>query len=126
MLRWFHGVGVLETLVVSRAISRANSAMQMYILRMSTAPRNLTVRVVSLRSPEAGDIHVAGTPSKRVALVAVLSADLRARTKAPLPVYTRAAMPLTVPFIGRAAFSRNQRASGRLAALGDSEALGGE
>ncbi len=63
---------------------------------MSTARRNMTVRVVSLHSPEAGDSRVAGTPSERVALVAVLSADLWAHTRAPLPVYERAAMPVTV------------------------------
>jgi len=33
---------------------------------------------------------------------------------------------VTVPFIGRAAFIRNKRASGRLKDLGDIEALGGE
>ncbi len=63
---------------------------------MSTARGNMTVRVVSLHSPEASDSRVAGTPSERVALVAVLSAQLWARTNAPLPVYERAAMPVTV------------------------------
>lgn len=65
-------------------------------LDMSTARSNMTVRVVSLHSPEAGESRVAGTPSERVALVAVLSADLWARTKQPLPVYDRATMPLSV------------------------------
>ncbi len=63
---------------------------------MSTARRNMTVRVVSLHSPEAGDSRVAGTPSERVALVALLSADLWAHTLAPVPVYERATMPVTV------------------------------
>ncbi len=63
---------------------------------MSTARRNMTVRVVPLRSPEAGDSRVAGTPSERVALVGVLSADLWTRTQRPLPIYERTAMPVRV------------------------------
>jgi hypothetical protein len=63
---------------------------------MTTDRRNMTVRVVSLHGPEAGDSRVAGTPSERVALVAVLSADLWAHTRAPLPVYERTTMPVTV------------------------------
>jgi hypothetical protein len=63
---------------------------------MSTDRRNMTVRLVSLHSPEAGDSRVAGTASERVALVAVLSADRWALTHAPLPGYERAAMPVTV------------------------------
>lgn len=56
----------------------------------------MTVRVVSLRSSEASDCRVSGTPSERVALVGVLSADLWARTQQPLPSYARAAMPVRV------------------------------
>jgi hypothetical protein len=63
---------------------------------MTTDRRNMTVRVVGLHSPEAGDSRVAGTPSERVALVAVLSADLWALTRAPLPMYDRTSMPVTV------------------------------
>ncbi len=63
---------------------------------MTTDRRNMTVRVVSLHSPEAGDSRVVGTPSERVALVAVLSADLWAHARAPLPVYERTTMPVTV------------------------------
>ncbi|MCE2903314.1 MAG: hypothetical protein ACK6DP_06985 [Gemmatimonas sp.] len=63
---------------------------------MSDARRQMTVRVVSLRSAEAGDSRVAGTPSERVALVGVLSARLWALTQQPLPVYHRAEMPVRV------------------------------
>ncbi len=72
------------------------SAARRYIAQMSTARRNMTVRVVPLRSPEAGDGRVGGTPSERVSLVSVLSADLWARTQQPLPSYERAAMPVCV------------------------------
>lgn len=63
---------------------------------MSIARRNMTVRVVPLRSLEASDSRVAGTPSERIAMVGVLSADLWARTQRPLPVYERVAMPVRV------------------------------
>lgn len=64
--------------------------------QMPAARRNMTVRVVSLHSLEAGGSRVAGTPSERVALVGVLSADLWARTQRPLPSYERAEMPVCV------------------------------
>lgn len=63
---------------------------------MTADRRNMTVRVVSLHSPEAGDSRVTGTASERVALVGVLSADLWARTQERLPTYERAAMPVRV------------------------------
>lgn len=63
---------------------------------MTTDRSNMTVRVVSLHSPEAGDSRVTGTPSERVALVGVLSAYLWVRTQQRLPDYERAAMPVRV------------------------------
>lgn len=63
---------------------------------MPAARRNMTVRVVSLHSPEAGESRVAGTPSERVALVGVLSARIWALSQQPLPVYNRAEMPVCV------------------------------
>lgn len=63
---------------------------------MTTDRRNMTVRVVSLHSAEAGRSRVTGTPSERVALVAVLSAELWARTQQRLPAYERVAMPVRV------------------------------
>lgn len=56
----------------------------------------MTVRVVPLRSPEAGDSRVGGTPSERLSLVGVLSAEVWARTQRPLPTYARAAIPVCV------------------------------
>ena len=61
---------------------------------MSTARRNMTGRLVPLRSVEAGDSRVGGTPSERVALVAVLSANLWVLSQQPLPVYDRAGIPV--------------------------------
>jgi hypothetical protein len=63
---------------------------------MSSHRHNMTVRVVPLRSAEAGDTRVAGTASERVALVAVLSAAMWAQTQQPLPTYTRTTMPIRV------------------------------
>lgn len=56
----------------------------------------MTVRMVPLRSREASECRVAGTPSERVALVGVLSAELWAHTQQPLPGYERTAMPVSV------------------------------
>jgi len=61
---------------------------------MSSARRSMTVRVVPLRSSEAGDSRVAGTISERVALVGVLSEALWAQTGQPLPDYDRSTMPV--------------------------------
>ena len=61
---------------------------------MPTDRREMTARVVPLRSPEASDSRVGGTGADRVALVAQLSAALWARSQRPLPSYTRATMPV--------------------------------
>ena len=55
---------------------------------------DMTGRVVPLRSREAGDARVAGTPAERIALVAKLSREAWALTGRPLPSYTRATMPV--------------------------------
>ncbi len=63
---------------------------------MATDRRDMTVRVVPLHSPEAGDSRVGGTVAERVALVGTLSEALWARTHRPLPTYTRATMPVVL------------------------------
>lgn len=62
--------------------------------------RDMTVRVVSLHSREAGESLVGGTAAERVALVVELSAMLWARTCRPLPTYTRATMPVVLTSLG--------------------------
>ena len=56
----------------------------------------MTVRIVPLRSNEAGDARVGGTVDDRLALVAVLSRRAWELTGQPLPSYTRATMPVRV------------------------------
>lgn len=56
--------------------------------------RDMTVRIVPLRSREASESRVGGTAVDRLNLVAVLSKTLWARTRRPLPAYTRATMPV--------------------------------
>lgn len=63
---------------------------------MATDRRDMSVRVVPLHSPEAGDSRIGGTVAERVALVGMLSEELWARTHRPLPTYTRATMPVMV------------------------------
>ncbi len=58
--------------------------------------RDMTVRVVPLRSREAAEARVGGTAADRVALVARLSEELWALTHQPLPAYTRATMPILI------------------------------
>jgi hypothetical protein len=60
----------------------------------------MTVRIVSLHSPEASDSRVGGTVAERVALVASLSEQLWKLTRRPLPVYTRATMPIVLSSLG--------------------------
>lgn len=55
---------------------------------------NLTVRVVPLRSDEAGDGRVGGTAAQRLAIVADLSRRMWALTRQPVPSYARATIPL--------------------------------
>jgi len=63
---------------------------------MPTNRRDMTGRVVSLQSPEASDARVPGTVAERLHLVKELSEMLWARTRRPLPAYTRATMPVVI------------------------------
>ena len=54
----------------------------------------MTVRIVPLRSNEAGDGRVGGTAGERMALVGELSRRAWALTKQPVPSYTRQTMPV--------------------------------
>lgn len=54
----------------------------------------MTGRVVALRSAEAGDPRMGGTPDERVAAVAVLTAEAWRLAGRRLPVYSRATMPI--------------------------------
>lgn len=56
--------------------------------------KTMTVRIVPLDSPEAGDARVGGTAAERLALVAELSRRAWALTGRPLPSYTRRTMPV--------------------------------
>ena len=56
----------------------------------------MTVRVVPLASPEAGDARMGGTVAERVAAVAVLTELAWTTAKRPLPTYTRATMPVVL------------------------------
>lgn len=53
----------------------------------------MTVRIVPLRSAEAGDGRVGGTIAERLAQVHELSRRSWGLTGRPLPSYTRALMP---------------------------------
>ena len=56
----------------------------------------MTARIVPLRSDEASDARVEGTPAERLALLAQLSRRMWALTGQPAPSYTRATMPVKV------------------------------
>lgn len=56
----------------------------------------MTVRIVPLHGAEASDSRVGGTVAERLALVTSLSERLWTLTRRPLPVYTRATMPIVV------------------------------
>ena len=56
----------------------------------------MTARVVPLHSREAGDVTVGGSAADRLVLVAQLSETSWKLTGRPLPVYTRATMPVVV------------------------------
>jgi len=58
--------------------------------------KNVQVRIVPLRSVEAGESRVAGSVAERVALVADLSRQAWALTGRPIPTYTRKTMPVRV------------------------------
>jgi len=67
---------------------------------MLTDRSRMTVRVVPLDSPEAGEARVGGTAAERLALVARLSESSWALTHRPLPSYTRATMPIVISPLG--------------------------
>ena len=67
---------------------------------MPKARGNMTVRVVPLQSPEAGDARVGGTVAERIALVAALSESHWELTRRPRPRYDRATMPVRVSSLG--------------------------
>jgi len=56
----------------------------------------MTVRIVPLHGAEASDSRVGGTAAERLALVTSLSERLWTLTSKPLPVYTRATMPIAL------------------------------
>lgn len=56
----------------------------------------MTARVVPLRSAEAADPRMGGTVDERVAAVAVLTMEAWRLAGRPLPVYSRATIPVTV------------------------------
>jgi len=54
----------------------------------------MTVRVVPLRSREAGEARVGGTAAERLSLVTMLSEAQWTQTRHPLPTYSRANIPV--------------------------------
>ncbi|HEV8600108.1 MAG TPA: hypothetical protein VGQ69_12160 [Gemmatimonadales bacterium] len=60
---------------------------------MTQDRRRMTVKLVPLQSPEAGDGTVGGTIAERLTLVDELSRRMWELTKRPLPTYTRSAIP---------------------------------
>jgi len=63
---------------------------------LSDTPRDrshMTVRIVGLGSPEAGDSRMGGTVSQRVAAVADLTELAWRLAKRPFPSYLREAIP---------------------------------
>jgi hypothetical protein len=67
-----------------------------YLSPMRIDRSRMTARVVPLRSDEAGDARVGGTPEERLVLLAELSQRMWRLTQQPLPVYTRSTMPVKV------------------------------
>lgn len=59
-------------------------------------PCRITGRVVPLRSAEAGDARMGGTPDERVAAVALLTAEAWRLAGRRLPTYSRATMPVVL------------------------------
>lgn len=60
---------------------------------MKNERENMTVRIVPLRSQEAGDARVGGSISERLALVAELSRRSWMFTGRPAPEYKREDIP---------------------------------
>ena len=67
----------------------------------NTRRKDMTVRVVPLRSKDAGDARVAGTADERLVLVTELSRRAWELTGRPFPSYTRATMPVRVTTLAR-------------------------
>jgi hypothetical protein len=61
---------------------------------------DMTVRIVSLHSREAGDARVGGPIEERLALVAELSNRSWALTRKTTPRYTRKTIPFRVTTLG--------------------------
>jgi hypothetical protein len=61
---------------------------------MERRRQDMTVRIVPLRSEQAGDGRVGGSAADRLALVAELSQRMWDLTGHPLPSYTRQTMPV--------------------------------
>ena len=56
----------------------------------------MTFRQVPLRSAEAGEARVAGTPSERLKVTSELSRAAWLTTGKPLPTYARQDMPIRI------------------------------
>jgi hypothetical protein len=56
----------------------------------------MTARVVALRSDEAGEMRMGGTPDARVAAVAQLTLEAWRLAGRAFPRYTRATIPVVV------------------------------
>ncbi len=54
----------------------------------------MTVRIVPLRSDEAGDHRVGGTPDERAAAVTELTMEVWRLARRPFPTYVRSDMPV--------------------------------
>ena len=67
---------------------------------MASDRGKIEVRVVPLRSREAGDAYVGGSVTERVAMVAELTRMVWSHTGKPYPAYTRATMPVVVTTLG--------------------------
>lgn len=69
---------------------------------MTSHRRNMTARVVPLRSREAGEPPCPPTASERIALVTRLSREMWALSGRPFPSYTRETMPIVLTRLGAA------------------------
>jgi len=67
-----------------------------YISHMGKHRRDITARVVPLRSREAGEPPCPSTAAERIALVTRLAREMWALSGKPRPRYTRATMPVVV------------------------------
>ena len=62
--------------------------------------REMTARVVPLRSREASEPPCPPTAAERIALVTRLSREMWALSGKPLPTYTRSTMPIVLVRLG--------------------------